>query len=389
MKILPVSFIVPFVVTPIVTIAVVFGFVTYRHHQERTKLLNQFSGINAPDHDGLVTDDALLKMYIATYGPAPTMQALVTATNHLGVECHNRAHQFGRFSYEEFGDEVLKLNLPECHSGFYHGAIEAYFRKNGTDKLKEKLSFICPPSLNLFFSHQCRHGLGHGLMAWSSYELQETLDYCGLIGDAGGQSSCRTGAFMENIVGSLTDSAEARALGHFTKFLSNDPQYPCSIVKEEYKSDCYFLQTDRMMSLAGGNPQGIVSGCEQAPVQHRSMCYASMGRTISGMNRGRPEEALKACQLITGHADLVQCIDAVAKDQLWDPSGQDAGIRFCSIVPAEDGQRECYLGLLYHAAFVLNAEQRASFCPQIPAALYDQCIRGQPAPSLVSSSPSS
>ncbi len=196
-----------------------------------------------------------------------------------------------------------------------------------------------------------------------------------MITDPGGQSSCRTGAYMENIVGSLTDpSLDARASGHFTKYLSNDPQYPCSTVKEEYKADCYFLQTDRMLMLANNDIQGVVDGCTAAPQQYHYVCFASMGRTIGGMTRGRPQQALAHCQLIPDHVNRVMCITAVAKDSLWDPSGVDAGLGFCGLVPPEDGLTECYQALIEHARSILNPEQRQSFCSRVPTELYTECM---------------
>ncbi len=354
--------------------AVVGGYVWTLRNDGGEKLLNQFDQTMAPDNDLILTDDAVLKSYITQYGPTPTMRVIMTASDRAGIDCHNRAHQFGRMSYEEFGDELMKLNLPECHSGFYHGAIEAYFKEHGTDNLAEKLSFICPDNLNMFFMHQCRHGIGHGLMAWSSYDLPATLDYCGLMNDDMGKGSCRTGAFMENIVGSLTNSPEARADGHFTKFLSDDPQYPCNIVKEEYKSDCYFLQTDHMFALSKNGVQGIVDACMNAPEQYHFSCFASMGRTIGGLNRGRPEQAIKDCQLIPGQSDRIDCIMAVAKDYLWDPSGQEGGLRFCDLVPLEDGKMQCYLALSEHARAVLSSEQLVSFCTRVPQELSAVCL---------------
>ncbi len=370
--------VISFLVVPLLTASVVVGYVWMLRQNERSQLLNQFSDVVAPPSDAILTEDATLMRYIETYGPAPTMRVLITAADRAQIDCHNRAHQFGRMSYETFGDEVLKLNIPECHSGFYHGAIEAYFKKNGTDRLAEKLSFICPSGLNTFFMHQCRHGLGHGLMAWSSYDLPETLDYCGLISDDAGKSSCRSGVFMENIVGSLTDSPEARALGHFTKYLSDDPQYPCSIVKEEYKSDCYFLQTDRMYWLSKTGFQGVVDACMNAPQQYHYVCFASMGRTVGGIERGRPEQAVKDCQLIPTHSDRVECIMAVAKDYLWDPSGQEGGLQFCALVPPEDGKLECYRGLSEHARAVLSADQLAHFCTRVPSELQSECLAPAP-----------
>ncbi len=54
-----------------------------------------------------MTDDLLLRKYIEAYGPAPTMRVIIDAAKRAGIDCHNRAHQFGRMSFEEFGDEIL------------------------------------------------------------------------------------------------------------------------------------------------------------------------------------------------------------------------------------------------------------------------------------------
>lgn len=375
---LPLNAIIAVLLVPIAIVALVMGYDRFVKQPEQPDLLDQFNAIVAPESTVIMTDDAVLRTYITTYGPAPTMRVIITAAERVNTDCHNRAHQFGRMSYEEFGDEVLKLNLPECHSGFYHGAIEAFFKKNGTDHLADKLSVICPANLNPFFMHQCRHGIGHGLMAWSSYDLPATLDYCSLIADAAGQSSCRSGAFMENIVGSLLDSPEERALGHFTKYLSSDPQYPCNIVKDEYKGDCYFLQTDRMFSLSKTGFQGVVDECSKAPEHLQYLCFASMGRTVGGVDRGRPDQAVRDCQLIPTGRHRIECIVAVAKDYLWDPSGQEGGLHFCSLVPLEDGMMECYRGLGEHARAVMNAEQLENFCTRVPSELQNECRTSVP-----------
>jgi hypothetical protein len=242
------------------------------------------------------------------------------------------------------------------------------------DKLKDKIDTVCPRTMNSFFMHQCRHGLGHGLMAWSSYDLTETLEYCNYLDEPEAKASCRTGAFMENVVGSLADSDEARALGHYTKFLSDDPQYPCNIVKDEYKADCYFLQTDRMLQLSPNGYQFIVDQCLLAPEAYQYTCFASMGRTVSGQLRGRPAEALVACQLIPNLAYRQWCIDGISKDQLWDPSGQDNGLAFCALVPPEDGRDVCYQGLIGQAQSVMTDEQIRAFCPRLPQEYQENCF---------------
>jgi hypothetical protein len=111
-----------------------------------------------------------------------------------------------------------------------------------------------------------------------------------------------------------------------------------------------------------------------APEYMHYVCFASMGRTVGGIDRGNPEQAIKDCQLVPNHSDRVECIVAVAKDYLWDPSGQEGGLHFCSLVPDEDGKMECYKGLGEHARAVLDANQLASFCERVPSELHDTCL---------------
>ncbi len=346
---------------------------------KRQELLDPFSAVLAPETDEIMTSDDVMRDYVRTYGLVPTMDAIISAAARTNRDCHLRAHQFGRMSYEELGDEVLKLNLPECHSGYYHGAIEAYFKKNGTADLQAKLPQICPNTLNFFFDHQCLHGLGHGLMAWSNYDLPATLEYCNLLPAEGtDRNSCRTGVFMENLIGSLNDSPEAKEIGHFTKYVSEDPQYPCDIVKDEYKSDCYFLQTDRMYALSKTGWQGVVDGCLKAPATSQYSCFGSMGRTVSGNNRGQHDKTLAACLLAPAGQLRDACIDGVAKDTFWDKAGQSVGLSFCAMVSADD-KDVCYGALELQASGVLNAQDYQDFCGKVPTEFQEGCRSKTPA----------
>src|SRR6185295_8507310 len=100
-----------------------------------------------------------------------------------------------------------------------------------------------------FQQSQCLHGIGHGIMAWSGYALPDALRHCDALEP--GRQPCYTGVFMENIVGSLDSHHSGQPAG--SRYLSNDPQYPCTIVDDKHKESCYLLQTSRMLQLFGPN----------------------------------------------------------------------------------------------------------------------------------------
>ena len=341
---------------------------------EREALLEQYPDTEAPvPASSLLTDDTVLKRHVREYGPAKTMEALVEASHAAGMDCHNRAHEFGRMSFEEFGSDVFKLVLPECHSGFYHGAIEAFFAENGTDELQENLSAICIDGLNGFFTHQCLHGIGHGLMAWSDYDLPATLEYCNLLERDSARSSCRTGVFMENIVGSLDDSTEARARGHVSKYVSDDPHFPCTIVKEAYKGDCYFLQTDRMIELSKSGFEGVARECEKAPAEYHASCFGSMAAP-SADGFGATPEAIRNCQFARATENRTECILGAGQDTFWDKQGERLAVEYCALVPETEGKDRCYDMIIARSEEVLKPEDRRPFCELLPEHDKSDCL---------------
>jgi len=194
-----------------------------------------------------------------------------------GKGCHFKAHQLGYMSYEELGDEIFKLSpdeLSSCKYGWYHGAVEGFFSENGTKNFVDDLEIVCP---NPAYAVDCYHGVGHGLMAFSHFDLLEALKDCDLIANSTNRSQCWSGAFMENAVGLLHDSDDKRV-----RYLSDDPQFPCNFVEEKYKATCYKYQPYRMLALSSTGLTGAEKNCRQAPLQHQKVCLEWLRGIMEG-----------------------------------------------------------------------------------------------------------
>ena len=161
---------------------------------------------------------------------------------------------------------AFSLSGHECHSGGYHGATEAFFRDQGTSRMAENVALICSNELNSFFCHQCVHGIGHGLMTWTSYELNDALEICKELSEGVDQRSCYSGIFMENVVGGLSGS-----MGHFPEYLSDDPHFSCNAVDAEYVTACYFYQSSRMLQVFGGDFEKVANACTETPLSSHSV----------------------------------------------------------------------------------------------------------------------
>lgn len=331
--------------------------------------------ISETSEDIFNNTDALYS-YVKKFGPQKAMAQLNSLSGKFG-SCHNIAHKAGRFAYEIYKEESFKECSAECHSGCYHGATEAYFKENGTTNLSENLRTLCSTDLNAFFSHQCLHGIGHGLMAWTNYELPEALTSCELLNPGQEQYSCWTGVFMENIVGGLESEASAEdkedLAGHFTKYLSEDPHYPCNAVEDKYKSSCYLLQTSRMLQLYSDFSK-VSNACENAPDGYERICFESMGRDIGG-NFNNPEAEIQACQNAPRGNYRTGCLVGAVQDSFWDEGGQNIAIKFCTLLNDSEEKTACYNTIINRAPQVISYKPSLeAFCNKLETSFRSSCL---------------
>ena len=227
-----------------------------------------------PPAPNLYTDDVALEDLIKSQGVGVALTALkkTEKINQGFGECHVRAHKVGIIAYELYGDNAFALCTEECNGACYHGTIGQYAADHGiNDFSKSKLGSFC---LNSPSFDQCLHGLGHGLLAWTNYEVLEALKLCDMIpAETYKQNECWRGVFMENIVGENV----ARE-GEAAKYLSEDPAFPCTIMPEKYKNACDQFIVFRIGELYSKDFKKIAEVCmEKIPPQFFRGCFANLG----------------------------------------------------------------------------------------------------------------
>ncbi len=320
----------------------------------------------AHDSTAVFHDTNALYSYMKKFGIEATMVQLVSLGGQFG-DCHNSAHEAGRIAYHLFDAQAFDACTADCHSGCYHGASEKYFEAHGMRDLARDLSLICPGTLNPFFSHQCIHGIGHGLTAWSDYDIFEALRNCDKLPYR--EASCHSGVFMENIVGGL-----AAGFGHYTKYLSDDPHFPCNAVPEQYVDACYFYQTSRMAQLFSGDFRKVAAACSEAPERARRPCFESMGRDISARTRGNPSLSIVECAHAPEGFLREGCLVGAVQDYFWTPSGAESALAFCRALEVSSEKQACYGTIFTRARDVLASEAaQGDFCAQVESAYQPSC----------------
>jgi len=335
------------------------------------------------DDARMVTDDEFATGLMYNYTLGSITASLSRIGYRDGFDCHNRAHQVGRLAYNVMESDAFKECGIECHSGCRHGATEAFFADKGTDNLAENLRKLCTDELNGFNSHQCFHGVGHGLTAWTDYDLPFALESCDLLGSPSAQGSCYSGVFMENIVGGINPEA-----GHETEYLSDDPHFPCNAVEEKYQPACYIMQTSQMIVIFEGDFKLIAEACAKAPYLSRRSCFQSMGRDVSGRNFRDVHKSIAECDQIIDVENANDCLIGAVQDQFWDESMADNAILFCDVLSGMDRDINCYNMMIGRAADVLSTREKfEAFCAKMPDSHLQFCLETQPSRIAVPKSP--
>lgn len=323
----------------------------------------------------IATDDALLKQYIGTYGAEKTIAYIKT----LPVDCHQRVHKVGRFTYELQGNAAFKVLDSECMSGYTHGVTEAFFHKNGTQNLAESLKLICDNKQSGFYAHQCYHGVGHGLMAYTDYDLPAALKDCDKLPQVGtSYESCYSGAFMENVVGAITvEQAKSKTDDsdfHTSSWLNDDPLFPCNAMETRYKNACYSYQSSRMIQVLNYDFAKVTDACLQAEVQYQYTCFGSMGRDISSNSRNDYTRIETSCYYTTDASLSQSCISGASQDKFWHESQQDDALSLCKAMQRPEAKDTCYRTLSSRASEIIaSSEGSKQFCAKYEPAYVQLC----------------
>ena len=309
----------------------------------------------------LYDSDEALTRFLREYGPAQAVLALEEGAAYTNADCHQRAHDAGRAAYDLFGAAAFYLSSHECQAGTYHGATEALFRDRGTANLREDVSALCSYASVQFYYLQCLHGVGHGLMAWTSYELPDALALCEELETPRDHRACYSGVFMENVIGGLSG-----LMGHVTEYLSDDPHYPCSAILEKYVQMCYFYQSTRMMILYENDFGRVAETCGDAPLEAHHHCFRSMGRDVGGFSAGDPARAIQLCGAAEGSMNRGYCIEGAVQNRFWDTSGADEALEMCAM-PSDQGDRfACYRTIVFRAQELYETnEAYYAFCERV------------------------
>lgn len=304
-----------------------------------------------------------VREWLKKVGPKKIMEKLLKDAGGGSIyDCHQESHIIGRISYEIYGAPVFGQGSASCHSGFYHGAMEEFLSENGTANLAKKINEICDNFNTSFGRFECLHGVGHGVMAYEDYDLIAANDLCGTLGDSFVKSSCLGGVFMENIV---IGQGLGTSKGHTTKWLNNDPLFPCNKIDQDYdvQYQCYQMQTSWMLTLYKYDFTKVSSSCMKARSDMISVCFKSYGRDAAGHTLRNREKIRDLCARTPGEY-FSQCIIGAVNViiDFWGDKVEANASDLCRVLP-ESGKLPCYSAISSRLVELFaSKEQRKAQC---------------------------
>ena len=310
-------------------------------------------------------------------GPKVAMSLFEThieADANVQHNCHRIAHTIGSAALRLYDGNVGKtfaVGSATCASGYYHGILERAFVGVSTRRDLVRVSrTLCDASgirRRGFLDYQCRHGLGHGFMIQSGYDLPLALSLCGELGTRWDELTCTSGVFMEN---------SSTRFGFRSRWLDEErPLYPCSDIATRYKRSCYLRATTWALQMNRDDFEETARLCRSAG-RWTTFCFRGFGRDAVVEARYLDTgKALALCELAGDYRG--DCLYGAART--FSDGSAFAGVRqaaaFCARAPAVDrGACAAGYGILIGLLFATDDRRRAA-CASVLPAHADSCAR--------------
>lgn len=320
------------------------------------------------------------------YGPQVALRRFdeaLPSDSSVEADCHRIAHAIGSAALARYDGDVSRAfaeGSASCNSGYYHGILEhALAGTRTTSGLVRVARRLCAGRLvrrTQYLAYQCIHGLGHGLMLQSGYDMPFALSICDRLASRWDRTSCTGGVFMENINGATTT-----AYGFKTPWLHGDDLiYPCDVVAKRHKLYCYLMLTSRILQANGYDWHGAARICVRVERAWVESCFQSYGRDASGFTRQRPSRILRLCA-IAGHLGYGgDCLYGAARDLTNDYANGERAAELCRGAPGTFRGRCFYgIGTILRTLLPAVADLRET-CARLARAYARSCLEGAGSP---------
>jgi hypothetical protein len=384
-------------VTGILGLAV-FGAVFMQDRYEAYPELPELSGIEWKfiDYSHYFEDLAAQK------GARYAFEVLARAEFPPGIDLHLLGHVVGNVLFAQEGIDGIHACTQNFRNACSHSIVVGLFSERGVGALSDVVTACKDAPGGSGAYTMCFHGLGHGVLAYYNYDLEQALPLCK---EAGASSStgneyveCVGGTIMEMIAG--VHDREAWEKERTKYFKDNDPLYPCNaaFMPSEVQPICYIYLTPHLLQAAGidlSSPDiedfPKASGfCEKIPEfdrENRDACYGGFGKEFTTFAAGQDIRDVGSlsiekvrlvsewCGRLTTAEGTNACQLTALRSFFWGgENSPDAAFSFCALMDG-DARNRCYGELAGQAGYFLSGSVRGyALCNRFPEEFRKMCL---------------
>jgi hypothetical protein len=312
------------------------------------------------------------------------------------TDMHLMGHVVGDVLYKQQGLNGIKLCTKDFRNACSHSIVVGLLLDKGEGVLPE-IAQACKQAPGGKGAYtMCYHGLGHGVLAYTAYNLPKTVELCQKTGSAE-SNECIGGSIMEIISGG--DHDKALWAKERTKYLkASDPFYPCisNFMPESAKPLCLTYLTPYLWEAVGANIGSPTDEdfkksfalCTQLENQsYRDICYGGFGKEFTALAQARDirrieemteEQLLQTynwCKLAIDQEGIWSCAHNTLSSLFWGGENDSAvSIRYCNVIPDADNKDRCFSDLISQVrGYVDDVNYKKSFCQKLPTNIQSEC----------------
>lgn len=338
-------------------------------------------------------------------GAVYAFDALGEAPLLPNIDVHLLAHHIGDVLYRQQGLAGIRACTQDFRNACSHTIVIGLFGERGEAALAE-IADACRAAPGGSGAYtMCFHGLGHGVLAYTGYDLARTIELCRKTGTPAYRDreyvECVGGVVMELLGGGGHD--RERWFAARSRYLSRaDPLTPCSsaLMPAEVRPQCYTYLTPRLFEAAGADlgspkPKDFAAAfrlCDAIPNSgasraDRDACFGGFGKEFVVLAPGRDIRRVERmgdaelariaewCLLADDREGAAACLSNALQSIYWGgENDRDAAIRFCAVIGNADQRSACFRELIGAVGyFISDYAYRRAFCAEIPASEEAYC----------------
>ncbi len=320
-----------------------------------------------------------------------------------GTDMHLLAHAVGDELYHQYGASGIKYCTQDFRNACSHSIVINLFYDKGEAALKEIVE-ACKQAPGDGGYDMCYHGLGHGVFAYSNYDLKRTVELCKKTATREHHESefseCVGGAVMEQISGGEHDRDNWLKM-RLVNLHKDDPLYPCmgSLIQDAGpRKICLIYLTPYLWEYAGkisADPtEDIIKNsfkyCDAIPLEdadNRDGCFGGFGKEFVPMARGHDirnidklsdleiKQVYDNCFLTDIKDGQKSCVQFALGSIYWSGAvDKKHAEHFCFAAPNLEFKEYCFSKLIDKVGESNKGmEYNSEFCSEIPISQTEEC----------------